>query len=83
MKPSRLAEHLKIKHSDIVNRTRAYFENLKNFDQLNTLSAYLKKSSQIYESGWTASYEIAQIIAKLGANIQLLKMLLSLLLKFS
>ena len=83
MKPSRLADHLKRKHSDIVNRTRAYFENFKNFDQRNILSAYLKKSSQISESGWTVSYERAQIIAKLGANTQLLKMLLRLLLKFS
>ena len=39
----------------------------KNFDQRNTLSAYLKKSSQINESGLTASYEIAQIIAKTGS----------------
>ena len=67
MKTSRLAEHLKRKHPDIVNRTRAYFENLKNFDQRNTLSAYLKKSLQINESGLTASYEIAQIIAKTGS----------------
>ena len=37
MKPSTLAEHLKRKHSDKVDRTRAYFENLKNFDQRNTL----------------------------------------------
>ena len=83
MKPSKLAEHLKRKHPDKVNSTRAYFENFKNFDQRNTLSAYLKKSSQINESGLTASYDIAQIIAKLGANIQLLKMLLDLLLKFA
>ena len=41
MKPSRLAEHLKRKHPDKVNRTKAYFENLKNFDQRNTLPAYL------------------------------------------
>ena len=65
MKPSRLVEHLKRKHPDEVDRTRAYLENLKkNFDQRNALSAYLKKSSQINESGLTASYEIAQIIAK-------------------
>ena len=44
MKPSRLAEDLKRKHPDKVDRTRAYFENLKNFDQRNTLSAYLKKA---------------------------------------
>ena len=68
MKPSRLAEHLKRKHSDKVDRTRDYFENLKkNFDQRSTLSAYLKESSQINESGLTASYEIAQIIAKTGS----------------
>ena len=67
MKPSRLAEHLKKKHSDKVDRTRAYFENLKNFDVRSTLSAYLKKSSQINKSSWTASYEIAQIIAKTGS----------------
>ena len=67
MKPPRLAEHLKRKHLDKVDRTRAYFENLKNFDQRNSLSAYLKKSSQIYESGLTASYEIAQITAKTGS----------------
>ena len=46
MKPSWLAEHLKRKHSDIVNRTRAFLENLKNFDQRNTLSAYLKKAQR-------------------------------------
>ena len=41
----------------------------KNFDQRNTMSAYLKKSSQINESGLTASYEITQIhvIAKSGS----------------
>ena len=34
MKPSRLAEHLKRKYPDEVDRTRAYFENLKkDFDQ--------------------------------------------------
>ena len=65
MKPSRVAEHLKRKHPDKVDRTRAYFENLnKTFDQRKTLSAYLKKSSQINESGSTAYYAIAQIIAK-------------------
>ena len=47
MKPLRLAEHLKRKHPDKMDRTRAYFENLKNFDQRNTLIVYLKKSSQI------------------------------------
>ena len=49
MKPLKLAEHLKRKHPDKIDRTRAYFENLKNFDQRNTLIVYLKKSSQINE----------------------------------
>ena len=84
MKPSKLAKHLKRKHRDKVDRIRAYFEHLKkNFDQRNTLSAYLKKSSQINESGLTASFEIAQIIAKTGSAHTVAEMLLSLLLKFS
>ena len=77
-------QHLKRKHRDKVDRIRAYFEHLKkNSDQRNTLSAYLKKSSQINESGLTASFEIAQIIAKTGSAHTVAEMLLSLLLKFS
>ena len=81
MKPSRLAEHLKRKHPDKEDITRAYFENLKNFDQRNTQSAYLKKSSQMNKSGLTTSHKIGQILAKTASAH--MKMLSSLLLKFS
>ena len=68
IKLPRLSEHLIRKHPDKVNRTRAYLKKLKkNFDQRNILSAYLKKSSQINESGLTASFEIAKIVAKSGS----------------
>ncbi|XP_076037421.1 protein FAM200C-like [Oratosquilla oratoria] len=67
MKPSRLKEHLIRKHSEKASKPIAYFENLKkNFNQQNTLSSYLKKSSQTNEGGLTASYEIAQLVAKTG-----------------
>ncbi|XP_076048896.1 protein FAM200B-like [Oratosquilla oratoria] len=67
VKPSRFKEHLIRKHSEKASKPVAYFENLKkNFNQQNTLSSYLKKSSQTNEGGLTASYEIAQLVAKTG-----------------
>ncbi len=68
MKPSRLIEHLKRKHSDKMKKPIAYFENLKkNFNQRNTILSFIKKSAVTSESGLIASYGKAQIIEKTGS----------------
>lgn len=66
MKPSRLSDHLKKKHSYKANEDVNYFRNLKERHEKRTtaVTAFFKKTDHQKEKGLVASYKISLMIAK-------------------
>lgn len=69
MKPSRMSDHLKIKHADKANKDVAYFRDLKmKFEKRSTIKGLFTKQSSQLEQGLIASYKISKLIAKCGKS---------------
>ena len=67
MKPSRMIDHLKVKHPDKVKKDINYFRELKvKFQNRSTLKGMFKKQGNQREKGLITSYKISQLIAKCG-----------------
>ena len=64
MKPSRMIDHLKSRHSDKADRDVQFFINLR--DNRKTMGSMFRKVDKQNFDGLTASYNISLLIAKAG-----------------
>ena len=69
MKPSRMIDHLKVKHPEKANKDVTYFRNLKiKFENRSTIGGLFKSYENELEKGLVASYRISKLIAKCGKS---------------
>lgn len=69
MKPSRMIDHLKVKHPEKANKDVAYFRDLKEkFGKRCTIGGLFKSYGIELEKGLVASYKISKLIAKCGKS---------------
>ena len=64
MKPSRMIDHLKSRHSDKADIDAQFFNNLR--DNRKTMGSMFRKVDKQNIDGLAASYNISLLIAKAG-----------------